>query len=319
METMQLMNERSFAVHTPDVDRVRELVGKLFCPFRLSARPVPYDARLRHDPLGLLSFTTIEYGNPVEIDVGDRQPRFLLQIALAGAFDARTTGGEVRGSPVSAQVVRAKTPLHMRCTADCRMLVISGNALDLEVQARALAGDDIDFPGALPDVVPLTGAGASLGRCIEFLYAESQRTDSLLRVGCGSGPAGQMLLALLLRSVHTRERPTRSGRAWYVKRAEAFMEANLGNHIGIADVVASAGVSVRALCYGFHACHGVGPMTWLKRRRLERARDELAAASPAETNVTQVALRWAFLHLGRFAADYRARFGEPPSQTLRRG
>lgn len=319
LSPVHLMPDRSFELRTADVERVRHAVAGLFCPFRLTVRRVPYDACVRHDPLGPLSFTTIQYGNPVEIDVGDGQPHFLLQLALAGAFDARTVGREHRASAASAQVVRPGTPLHMRCTADCRMLVVSAGARDLEAQARALAGQDIDFPGALPEMVPLTGAGASLGRYIELLYAESQREDSLLRTGHGARPAVQMLLALLLQSAGAPGRPARPGRAWYVKRAEAFMEANLTNEIGIADVVASAGVSMRALYYGFQAAHGVAPMTWLKHRRLSRAREELTAASPGETSVTQVALRWGFVHLGRFAIDYRARFGESPSQTLRRG
>jgi hypothetical protein len=29
-------------------------------------------------------------------------------------------------------------------------------------------------------------------------------------------------------------------------------------------------------------------------------------------------LQWGFLHLSRFAAGYHARFGEKPSETLRR-
>lgn len=97
------------------------------------------------------------------------------------------------------------------------------------------------------------------------------------------------------------------------------MEANLGRPIGIADVVESAGVSVRTLHHGFRSAHGVAPMTWLKHRRLERVRQELWAAGPGATSVTEVALRWGFAHLGRFALDYRARFGEPPSRTLQRG
>ncbi|MFP5477787.1 MAG: helix-turn-helix domain-containing protein, partial [Gammaproteobacteria bacterium] len=36
------------------------------------------------------------------------------------------------------------------------------------------------------------------------------------------------------------------------------------------------------------------------------------------THVAGVALRWGFGHLGRFSADYRARFGEYPSETVRR-
>jgi len=39
-----------------------------------------------------------------------------------------------------------------------------------------------------------------------------------------------------------------------------------------------------------------------------------AGAAP----VAEVAARHGFLHAGRFAADYRRRFGESPSQTLAR-
>ncbi|WP_094783336.1 helix-turn-helix domain-containing protein [Paraburkholderia ribeironis] len=38
----------------------------------------------------------------------------------------------------------------------------------------------------------------------------------------------------------------------------------------------------------------------------------------ANTSVTDVALRLGFAHVGRFSADYRAAFGEPPAATLRR-
>jgi hypothetical protein len=34
------------------------------------------------------------------------------------------------------------------------------------------------------------------------------------------------------------------------------------------------------------------------------------------TNVTRTALRYGFLHLGRFAIEYRQAYGESPSATL---
>jgi transcriptional regulator GlxA family with amidase domain len=45
--------------------------------------------------------------------------------------------------------------------------------------------------------------------------------------------------------------------------------------------------------------------------------DELREADPHVTTVSQVAGRWGFLYLGRFAAAYREKFGERPSDTLR--
>jgi transcriptional regulator GlxA family with amidase domain len=59
-------------------------------------------------------------------------------------------------------------------------------------------------------------------------------------------------------------------------------------------------------------------MGFLKQRRLEAANRELLAADPAETHVTDVALRYGFYQMGRFAVEYRRAFHEPPSQTLRR-
>jgi AraC-like DNA-binding protein len=58
-------------------------------------------------------------------------------------------------------------------------------------------------------------------------------------------------------------------------------------------------------------------MAWLKARRLEAAQSELTEAVHGEVTVTAVALRYGFENPGRFAAEYRQRFGEYPSQTLR--
>jgi transcriptional regulator GlxA family with amidase domain len=59
-------------------------------------------------------------------------------------------------------------------------------------------------------------------------------------------------------------------------------------------------------------------MSYLREIRLQHARKDLSAADPTETTVTEIATRWGFLHPGRFSAQYRERFGEPPSATLRR-
>jgi transcriptional regulator GlxA family with amidase domain len=94
--------------------------------------------------------------------------------------------------------------------------------------------------------------------------------------------------------------------------------ANVGNAVCLADVCRETKVSVRTLSRTFASAHGLGPMGFLKQRRLEAANRALLAADPAETHVTDVSLRYGFSQMGRFAVEYRRAFHEPPSQTLRR-
>jgi AraC-like DNA-binding protein len=60
-------------------------------------------------------------------------------------------------------------------------------------------------------------------------------------------------------------------------------------------------------------------MAYLRSIRLELARAELAKAGRLSSSVAAAAHASGFAHLGRFARDYQARFGELPSETLYRG
>ena len=84
------------------------------------------------------------------------------------------------------------------------------------------------------------------------------------------------------------------------------------------DIAAAAGVSIRTLLEGFRHFRGTTPMAALRAMRLKAVRGELLVAAGRATSVTDIALKWGFINLGRFAEAYRKRYGELPSQTLRR-
>lgn len=86
----------------------------------------------------------------------------------------------------------------------------------------------------------------------------------------------------------------------------------------IGELAAECGASARALQEGFRRAVGVSPMQYLTATRMQRAQQALLAADPDETTVAAIAHAWGFGHLGRFSGDYAERFGEYPSQTLRR-
>jgi AraC family ethanolamine operon transcriptional activator len=84
------------------------------------------------------------------------------------------------------------------------------------------------------------------------------------------------------------------------------------------ELCAVSGLSRRGLEYLFVDLLGVSVSEFLHKLRLRRVRRELLASDPHQGSVKRCALDWGFWHLGRFAAEYRALFGENPSETLNR-
>jgi AraC-like DNA-binding protein len=115
------------------------------------------------------------------------------------------------------------------------------------------------------------------------------------------------------------ERMHAAASPYYVRRVEQYIRAHAAQDITIADMTAVAGVSARSLYYGFERYLGTSPMKYLKRVRLDGARAALRKARSARETVTGVALGAGYGNLNRFCRDYRARFGETPSTTMRNG
>jgi AraC-like DNA-binding protein len=87
--------------------------------------------------------------------------------------------------------------------------------------------------------------------------------------------------------------------------------------IHISELCEIFGVTRRTLHRVFEEVVGIPPIAFLRHRRLCYVHAALKRDGPG-TTVQQIAHNYGFLHLGRFTAQYRAVFGELPSQTLRR-
>jgi AraC-like DNA-binding protein/tetratricopeptide (TPR) repeat protein len=102
-----------------------------------------------------------------------------------------------------------------------------------------------------------------------------------------------------------------------VRRALDAMRANVGRDWTVVDLATAAGVSSRTLQRQFKMFLGKTPHAALRDIRFECARRELLQSLPDE-KVMDLALRSGFAHCGRFSIEYRRRYGETPSQTLKR-
>jgi AraC-like DNA-binding protein len=102
-------------------------------------------------------------------------------------------------------------------------------------------------------------------------------------------------------------------------RAEEHLRAHAGEAVSIADAAEAARLSVRGLQDQFQRWLGISPGQYLRNVRLESARSDLLAARAdgVPVRVADIAYRWGFTHLGRFAGYYAEAYGETPGQTLR--
>lgn len=110
----------------------------------------------------------------------------------------------------------------------------------------------------------------------------------------------------------------RDGTPASVRRAVAHIEAQADDSLTVSAIAAAAHVSPRALQIAFRRHLGTTPMAYARRVRLDHARRDLLASDPDRETVSAVAVRWGFHNHGRFAAEYRAAYGENPSDTLDR-
>ena len=85
----------------------------------------------------------------------------------------------------------------------------------------------------------------------------------------------------------------------------------------LTEIARRSGYTLRTLELIFRGSVGMTPGRYFLNMRLNGALRDLLRGGPGGS-VTEVASRWGFRHLSRFAAQYHQAFGELPSQTLTR-
>ena len=100
--------------------------------------------------------------------------------------------------------------------------------------------------------------------------------------------------------------------------ADEYLRAHLARPIYTEELCSALGISPATLAAAFGATFGISPHRFLKLRRLAMVRNLLRSREGPAPLVKSVALAHGFWHLGQFAIDYRAMYGEMPSETLAR-
>ncbi|WP_433220222.1 AraC family transcriptional regulator [Dactylosporangium sp. CS-047395] len=191
---------------------------------------------------------------------------------------------------------------------------------ELAEAETGLPAADLRFEGTMPvsEAMRRYWAGAAGYLCRQLTTPGVELppllAEHLRRLGAAT------LLSVFPNTTMTVARTPNDGRVApaVVRRAVEFMEGNPERPLTVAEIATAAGVGSRGLQVAFRRHLGCTPMEYLRRVRLERVHRELRAAGPGDgVTVRETARRWGFANPGRFAAEYRALYGQPPSRTLR--
>jgi len=168
-------------------------------------------------------------------------------------------------------------------------------------------------------------------RHVEPLLGEEVRrrlANIILKLNCNIGTTPQaadflrrsIIEAFVISSLNALPQdraPSLSTGARLVSEVESYVDASDGRPVHISELCSALRVSRRTLHRAFVDTLNMGPVGYLRRRRLSAIQTALKRGDRATTPIADIAFEYGFSDPGRFAAYYRSLFGESPSQTRR--
>jgi AraC-like DNA-binding protein len=203
----------------------------------------------------------------------------------------------------------------------CRVLAVKLGRLAVELELERMLGRAVRGPIAFELGMDVTaGRGLQCRAVIQALATQLSDPDPL-HPRLAAPLAQSLIVAVLLSATHDYSDELESGggpaAASTVDRAREYIEAHVADPLTAVQIADAVGVSLRSLQHGFQVTLQTTPMRYLRDLRLHGARADLLSADPNFLGVAEIAYRWGFTHLGRFAEQYRRTFGDRPSDVLR--
>jgi len=276
-----------------------------------------FNAEIRMERLKHVGLFTVS-ANSFKVIKEPQGDFYGLSIPLSASFSVLDAGRNQAYDSSSAHLLIPGHSFDLTAKRKCHFLV-SNFFVDpvSDYSKKLLQSDSQDFSSLKPDISFFTQKGSDLLRSVA-------KTWSVLK---NQMPASEITLRELEDNLlasfvmHSNEdmnvrKSFKHDDPCHLSRAEEFICDNLDNPITRDQLAEVSGRSIRTLSRSFEKKYGLGPMAFVKQRRLDAAYLDLLSAKPDTTSVTQVAYNYGFEHVGKFAIEYGKVFGESPSTSL---
>lgn len=313
-------------VATRSLEEARETIARLYVRHELVGPDDRIDMRFNAVTGRRLTVAYFTYGREVEDTTPPREDRYIVYMTVAGRnLVARSDGGRVRAVANERGFVCSPVQTHRgRLGPDAEHLLVRIPRLVLEAHLADMLGRPVsEMVGFDFELDLRTGPGRALLRSVQFLATELDTPSGLAEMPLALAPLESFVLSMLLHAGRHQFSDALAGaedgrRLGRLAPIVDHIEANADREL-TPEILARIGhVSVRTLRAAFQEQLGESPMAYVRKVRLNRVRADLLRSDPQRVTVTEIATRWGFLHLSRFAQQYHDQFNELPSVTLHR-
>lgn len=311
-----------------DMDGARDWMASICGPHGLR---VTRPERLKFQQSGtvLRSMSTtvgyVEYGTDVTVAVNGDSPLncYSVSLPVIGQQELAAQGKLWVSDQDRGLIVSPQESQDLDIAGNCRKIHLAIPRSALHQVLQTMLQRPVDAPLVFqPDMDAVTGDQAAWWRMVKFLISEMERAGpQLAQFYLSSEFELTLLKGLLLAQPHNYTEQLASKSAppppHYLTKARQFIHDNVREALTLEDIERAAGVSRFKLFEGFKEYFGCAPMGYVRKYRLECVRREILEDGSVR-NISSAAMSWGISHLGRFSTEYKALFGESPSDTLKR-
>ncbi|NRO99445.1 helix-turn-helix domain-containing protein [Paraburkholderia sp. NMBU_R16] len=307
-----------------DAEAMQQLTAEQLSEHRLQQLgPATHSAIVSCLPVGDVSMMRYRWGAPssIVVDLDRLDDYYLVTLPVSGKAVCTQDREEQRLSTHSFGVFSPWPTFRLSVDADYDILLIQIPKNLIERIGTAINGAPMIAP-----VIFATSLSPDSQACRNILsvIAFVAKLESAQETERGKVYARAMVAETLCRILlqqqpsnvnHALDDKSRGARE-IVARAVDFIESKVRAPVSVCDIAVHCGVSRRSIFLSFENFLGTTPGKWLLERRLIAAREALRHPDDPKVSVGRIAESLGFLNKGKFAMEYRRRFGELPSTEL---
>ncbi len=324
-ETLPLASKRILT--SGDVDQVKNHLCSALRPHNIHVDRRSNDLTFIHNQarIGEIALNAMYYGVEVEVKAPRSEEAYLFMLTLGGESYACQGERSVTVGRGTVYVFNPTQKMNIKLSSDHQQLILRLPRSNVErFLSRELGSSlrtPVEFetqPFKLETEVP------GLQTFVQSMCLDLDAHTSGYSMQPAAKYVEHMLLSLALGSIpHNYSElygmACAAPAPYFVRRAEEFLRANVTEPVTLQDIAQASGTSLRSLQNGFRHFRDTTPTAYLRDLRLQHVREELLQAAESNRTVTDIATSFGFMHLSKFSKYYKARYGEAPSETARRG